>query len=342
MAFNSYILNQFPTTYGQALSMVVEMLVSAGWTYRASGDGLSGYNATGKVFTSTGAGALGWNNSGAWARVRDPSGVRELVFQHDAATGLKIKVSPTAVFTIGGSSTTPPTASDERYIAGTAAAYYTTFFSTGILKGSTLFQGAALAQYPYGFWFASARYPKGGLASGFMMDPVQSVAEDLDPYVYTIGREDSTNNYPAPIFSSAFFASSGVSYGAPNLNSVSSTTFQGCFAFMDPARTKFLTVKPCGYSLGNIGSASAIAMYDYGLQANPFNGKLDSLPIPYIRYGASDGTTNSTLGGLKGWSTFAKWTGTQRATFTDTMNNKQFICVGAMWLPWDGTTTPLS
>src|SRR4051812_43941394 len=95
---NAYVLNQFPGSFGATMALMVEMLVSAGWTYKGSGDALSAFSTTGKVFTNTGSGALGWNNNGAWARIQDPAGVREFIFQHDAAGKIRFRYSPSAKF----------------------------------------------------------------------------------------------------------------------------------------------------------------------------------------------------------------------------------------------------
>jgi hypothetical protein len=147
---NAYVTGTAFASFGELISLFVEMLVSAGWTYRASGDGTGGtYNATGKVFTGTGAGALGWANSGAWARIQDPGAVREITVQHNNAGGAIIKYSQLAKFTGGSpSATTTPTATDERAIRGTYATAWCAS-STGNAFG------CANDTAQYGFWFAA-------------------------------------------------------------------------------------------------------------------------------------------------------------------------------------------
>jgi hypothetical protein len=337
---NAFILNQVPTGYGAALSLLVEMLVSAGWTYRASGDGLAGYNASGKVFSGTGAGALGWNNSGAWARLQDPGARREFVFQHNAAGGARIKYSPTAKFAAGTpSATVTPSATDEKYLRGggtdAAPTYGATWFNTAVVTGLVKFQGRANDTAPYGFWFAGAQTPGGAPSTGLVMDPVASVPEDPDPVVLHIGAASAFKigalGQSGPMSTAGWSASGGAN--------------QGTWGFLDVAKTAFQHVMP-GYYLvgssppngGNIGGSSDNwAIQATGLIENPFNSKHEALPIPWIR---ATFTSLTPPLGLKGWSTLMRWTTIARTSFSDTMDNKNWICVGFVWLPWDGATTP--
>jgi hypothetical protein len=86
-----------------------------------------------------------------------------------------------------------------------------------------------------------------------------------------------------------------------------------------------------------------------GLGVNPFNGKPEYLPVLWSRIQTAGvivnwvlGTTdhNMYIGAIKGWSTMCRWTCLNRTSFMDTTDNKNKICVGAWWLPWDGVTTP--
>lgn len=332
---NAYILNQVPTGYGQAMSLLAEMLVAAGWSYKASGDGLTGYNATGKVFTGTSSGALGWNNTRAWARLADPANGREIVMQHNAAGGWRFKYSAASKFTAGTpSATVTPSAADERVLWGsgtdatpTMSAYWSTSTPSGLVK----YQGAALDAAGYGFWMCGAITPAGAITSGLMLDPVGSVVEDTDPCVWHIGAANA-------------FSLGGLG----SQNAISSASFPacggttpGCWGHMDVARTKFLYVMPAVYSTGSCGtgvvsSSWAWCFGDAGLAVNPFSGKYDALPILYAR----NNVTGVADLGLKGWSTMMRWTGVHRTTFTDTLDSKKWICLNYAWLPWDGVTTP--
>lgn len=331
---NAYILNQVPTGYGQAVSLLVEMLVNAGWTYRASGDGLAGYNATGKVFAGTGAGALGWNNNRAWARLRDPGGTRELVIQHNAAGGIRFKYSALAKFTAGApSATVTPSATDERVLWGSgsdATPTLSAFLGTGTATGTVKYQGAAFGSAPYGFWMCSAITPAGAIQCGLMMDPVESVPEDLDPYVWHIATASAFGinlGSQGALANTSFVAPGGVN--------------SGVFAHMDGPATQFLAVMAAGYSLGWVQGGSVNNSWTWGfsalgLGANLFNAKHDTLPIVYAR---SNVTGLPTLG-IKGWSTLMRWTTVQRVNFVDTLNSRAWVCVNMVWLPWDGVTAP--
>lgn len=502
----AYVLNQIPTTYGQALSLLVEMLVSAGWTYQGSGDGVGTFavasGPSGKVFTGTGSGALGWNNNRAWARIQDPSGTREFLFQHDAAGGARIKYSPSAKFVSSSlytaSAFAAPGATDERFLRGghtsttvtisiatpavvTWAAHGltanapvvftttgalpaaitagTTYYvsATGLLAGSFqisatpggasistagntqsgthtgsspsfgaawfapgvptsngVFYGTAKDTAPYGYWFAgssnstvtftnasanvtwnahglavgslvtfstSGTLPTGGFTPGvtyfviavaantftvaatlggtafiaggtgtgthtasamrtsLVFDPVTSVAEDPDPYVLHIGSTSafsmSTTNYGRD---------GGVTGGTATWASTNGGTVEGCFAVMDMSRVQFLYVQPAGYALSATGqtAANGFVVNQTGGAVNPFNTKNELLPFPYLRIQQLTTASPTTVSpGCKGWSTFARWTGTQKTTLIDTLDTKNWICIGPFWLPWDGTTTPI-
>ena len=199
------------------------MLIGAGWTYKASGDGLAGYSSTGKIFTGTGSGALGWNNAKAWARIQDPSAIREFIFQHDAAGGSRIKYSPLAKFAGGSpSATITPSSTDERYLRGATSdatpSYGAAWFNAGITTGIVKFQGAALAASPYGFWFAGAVSPGGAPSTGLVMDPVTGAPEDIDPVVFHVGA--------AAAFKSGGLGSTGAVTTASFV--VSGSVNQGC------------------------------------------------------------------------------------------------------------------
>lgn len=340
---NAYILNQLPVGYGHAVSLLAEMLVAAGWSYKGSGDGLSAYSATGKVFTGTGTGAGGWNNARAWARLASPGGAgggREIVLQHNAANGLRVKYSAAATFNGGTpSAIATPSATDERYIQGGATdatpTYCTLFYSTGVVTGLDRFLGAAMSVAPYGFWYAGCR--AGGATAAYsalMMDPVTSVPEDPDPVVWYASRSNVDafkyiGNYPM----------SGAAPGiiAPGSNST------GCWAHMNVSKVDFISVDPWGFATSPTDGVTPSTITNTGiirgsgLSPNPFNGKDDALPVTYGRHVAWQAPT-----GIKGWSTLARWTGIPRATFSDDFANRQWIAVGNLWLAWDGVTPPIN
>lgn len=334
---NAYVVNQTPTGYGAGVSLLVEMLVSAGWTYKASGDGLAGYNATGKVFTGTIAGALGWNNAKAWARLADPVGGREFIFQHDAAGGARIKYSKVAKFTGGTpSAVITPSATDERYLRGAATdaapSYGAGWFNTTYQPTAQVkFQGGAIGTAPYAFWFCGALIPVGTITTGIMMDAVTSVPEDPDPVVLHCASTGAFGD--------------GMTAGSANTDyRANGGVVEGCWGYMDTALAQFLAVNPCGYWAGQSsqagltgGAVTGLVIGSKGLSQNPFNAKYELLPVPYVRSASS---ASLPFVGLKGWSQYMRWTSVQRTNFTDTIANRQWICVNRVWLPWDGTSIP--
>ena len=354
-----YVLNQRPTTYGGALSLLAEMLVTAGWTYQASGAGTGqSYNAGGKVFTNTGSGTTGWSNTNAWARLQDPGGTREFVFQHDNASKTRIKYSASARFT-GGSPAAgvAPSAADERIIWGggtDASPTFGTWFSAFTLQGASggggagvCYLGAALDTAPYGFWFQSHLLGGSNYATGsnryssILMDPVTSVAEDPDPVVIHIagitGFLDAfiKNGGPGPAIYTGDSSCWVLSPGSEQ---------DGCWAHMDTAKSKFLYVHPMAYVSGGpslngdangyliVGPLNTTGGW---LTPNPYTNGVDMLPVPYMR--VQNGFCDTP--GMKGWSTMARWV--SMATYNNTANNKTWIAIGSFWLPWDGATVPL-
>lgn len=350
---NAYVINQRPVTYGGAISLLVEMLVSAGWTYQSSGDGLAGFSSSGKIFTGTGTGALGWSNAKAWARIQDPATSREFIFQHDNTGQARIKYSANAKFTGGSpSATVTPSATDEKYLRGgatDAAPTYGTWFNTSTVTtapyggavtaaatvvGSVIYQGAALSASPYGFWFASQLHD-GAKTKGasILFDPVNSAPEDTDPYVLVVG---STQSF---LFNATASPTNGLGKdggAAATWTIVNGTNIDGAWAYMDAARTSFLNVQPAGYAAQS-GTQTPNVSGSSGLLANPFNSKYEALPVPWMRTASA-----ASIPGLKGWSTMLRWTCSPYTTFLDTFDNKNWICVGSFWLPWNGATQPLS
>lgn len=334
---DAIIANVIPTTYGQALSLFVEMLVSAGWSYKASGDGLSGYSSTGKIFTGTGTGALGWSNARAWARVQDPGARREIVVQHNNAGPIRVKYSPLAKFTGGSpSATVTPSATDEKYLPGGATdatpTYASLFFPSNLLTSNIKCQGFASGTAPYSFWYTGFVTPAGATQFGLMMDGVNSVPEDPDPVIWHWGTTDAyTNGALGQPFGTGMLVGHFVANGGSN---------HGSWGFMDLALTSFAYLMPgaTAYGTPTVGSITAGVMHGVnsgGSAVNVFNAKHDADPVRWGRPPLA-----ATLVGAKGYSKSARWTTIARTTGLDTLNNKLWVCHGALWLPWDGATTP--
>lgn len=337
---DAYVRNAFPVGYGAAMSLFVEMLISAGWVYKASGDGLAGYSSTGKIFTGTGSGALGWNNAKAWARVQSPSG-KEWLFQHDAAANTRFRYSPAAQFTGGSpSATVTPSATDAVTVRGggtDAVPTYGAWLSSLVTSGTVVFQGHASDDNGYGFWFAGQASPSGAKSACLIYDPVAGAAEDPDPYVIHCATANAcaqtTSNLAREYVLNSNDARSNLAPGGST---------EGCFGFMDLAMSAFVYLEPAGYVCeGNTTFSSGVVYVVGGARgvANPFNGKHESLPLMYMRPTYSTSTAHAGCG-FKGWGKIARWTTQSRASFSDTLDNKAWIAYGAFWLAWDGTTTP--
>jgi|SRR5262245_5126752 len=343
---DAFVINQRFNTYGAAMSALVEMLVSAGWAYKASGDGLAGYSSTGKVFTGVGSGALGWGNNRAWCRLSDPAARRELVVQHNNAAGARIKISTNNKF-VGGapSATVTPSATDERVLwgAGTdATPTLSAWFHANMLAtGFWVFQGAALGSAPYGFWFGSQQLHQSVHASFLMMDPVVGVPEDPDPVVWSCQSANACDVTTASI------GRDGNTVGTWTVTS--GGTNQGCFAHMytpsgpvagTPAQS-FVYVQPASYGLASIGAAITYQAGGPGSSVvgiNPINYGVDALPCLYMRM-----RVPATLApwGIKGWSTMTMWTGISRQSFFDVLDDKRWVCYGDLWLRWNGESQPI-
>lgn len=353
-----YVVSPATNTFNVAL-------VPGGAAINTSSAGSGTHTATSSsrvFFPAGGTNSGGWANVNAWARIQDPGGGREFVFQHDNNAGALIKYSPSAKF-IGAangavSATVVPTATDERFLWGSTGSL-PSWFPTAMKTGALIFQGAALAAAPYGFWFAAQWISHPGFrAVGMMLDPVTSVPEDTDPCVIHMGgRDGSSGLHTAFVVNSSNVGRVGSTLSTwtlPNGNTGGAQTVSGCWAFMDVARTAFLYVQPMGYACNFTGNTlrvvNGVVNVSGGatfnstiLGTNPFNNKPEAFPVAYGRIQVPFSATVPTqifMSGLKGWSTMARWTTTNMVSFVDTLDNKNWICVGPFWLPWDGTTTP--
>jgi hypothetical protein len=121
-------VNKCSTSIIYAMFYLKELLKSVGWTVLESSDG-STYNSSGDQITHYSTGANGMNNNYSWFRIRDPSNLREYVFQRGTTSNSwKGLYSASDRFTGGTPGiTTIPTATDQQ----------------GIFRASTDFQTMA-------------------------------------------------------------------------------------------------------------------------------------------------------------------------------------------------------
>lgn len=195
---------------------VKEALKAAGWSIRASSDGLT-FSMVGDLITHTGAGAGGINTR-AWFVARQPGQVagrtRELCWQHAAPQASdRIKWAVETAFTGGApSALVVPTATDQQLIAGGGTDAAPTF--TGVLgsatAGARVWAAFADDAAPYGFAVHGWSVPSRVSAGAFVCDPLVaggSVPGDLDPYALVWGFNVVGNGFghihgPAPVWTS--------------------------------------------------------------------------------------------------------------------------------------------
>lgn len=333
-------LTPFTVTRGaEELYRIKTTLKAAGWVVAASGDGLSAYSSSGDIITSEGSGAGGMDNARAWYRIRMPAAVnglrKELTLQMvlvstPGSSTARIKYSPNAGFTTGGSANTTPSASDEslRMGSGTdASPGGSSCFSTN----TSYFTGIADGSAPYGFvfWNIDPSGVDNDNASGlrFMLDPVRAPhhtdVEDPDKYVLHVSYGGSGND-PWDLGTGAISGQTAVTNsGSPGYTRYANGTF-GYVALlqMRPSQT---TGAPYVPDTGG----SAPPQYDQWI-----TGAATAVLVPAVYVCANSG--------VKGTSTLVHWVvGPQIGS----ANNHHFSVDGearshvrrqSLALPWGG------
>ena len=281
------------------------LLVSAGWTVKSSGDGLSSYNSSGDTITSGSSGANGYGNTSAWVRLQSPggAGTRELTIQRGSSNVIwTIKYSATAGFTGGApNATTTPTATDSQNLANAAT----------IMPTDSTYRWNAGADNasPYGFWMGT--FAAGGELTtslgGFMMDPLLAgsyPAADNDPVVFYISTTSAW---------SATTTSDNLGYLKKGLGG------EG-----------FVNIPWLRYRLPGL----VLTFAPSTVGSNPYNSKNDGFPIIYARP-----TTAVAPQGFKGVSSVARWHGPRSAipTLLTVSTTNDRIVLGDVILPWNGS-----
>lgn len=193
------------TQIGLAWQGVVDLLESAGWVVESSGDGLSSYSSSGKVFTNTTAGAANsYQNVNAWFVIRAPGAVGGNTRRHcvqilslSNVGNVRAKYTANAAFSGGSpSATRVPSAVGEFVLrgGGTDAAPTGERLWSDQTAGTSVLVGVADAAAPYGFMFGHRRL---GSTTDleemrFGMDPVVAYdgvprTTDTDPVVLHAG-----------------------------------------------------------------------------------------------------------------------------------------------------------
>lgn len=161
MARFANVNNTF-TTVGGFHFAIRGVYLAAGWTDVGGSDGTTYSGVTSPIVSgSTGAGGFG--NTGAWCRLRDPAGRREVCIQGgnntlSVATHARIKKSELAGF-VGGTpgAVRVPSATDEQILFGAGTDAAPTYGSLWTTSPSGARLHAVAESTPvgdvYGFWF---------------------------------------------------------------------------------------------------------------------------------------------------------------------------------------------
>jgi uncharacterized protein YneR len=284
-----------------------ELLKTAGWVVKSSGDGLSAFSSTTDIITSGSSGAGGMNNSNAWYRIQMPiaNGVhREFTIQRGGSSiSATIKYSFSTNFTSGApNSTTTPTASDEVSV-----------FSGSVWSSDNTYHiniGADNAA-PYGFWMAiisNANVNGTSASGGFVLDPMAAgsyPSQDPDPYIMYCEN---------------------TSAGSFTANKISSQIGKSWLH-------KGLSTESYGFCGGCSLQAASVNLFPNVAGTDPFSLKHQISPILWAR--------NLTTGyvSIKGIGTLIKWNGEVRVSgqTLSLVTTSDRICISDINLPWDGS-----
>lgn len=314
-----------PATGDAAMRALLDAAIAAGWTVPSSSDG-STYNSSGNQITAD-SGAGSFANAGAWARLRQPGGGREMLFQRGSTSVLWRVLYSVAGF-VGGSpgATRVPTATDQQFLigAGTDASptYATTLSTNGTYRWLLSFDAAS----PYDFW--AAGLATAGLNCVSMifllsMEAGSYGALDLDPYIALVSASTPmsstllTRAYNAP--TDPGIAKGWYRYTAPSGGTWYNAVFPGLYTDTG----------------GNGSWAGALNHIGYGYTS------ANSEEVPGDI--ACQLRTNGTAGAHKGRVKSAKWvmgSAAYGSHLTDG-NANCWVRVGETWLRWDAIVPAL-
>lgn len=255
-------VNNAVATGATAAFVLKEMLKQNGWTVPSSSDGTT-FNSSGDQITTGNSGAGGMANNNAWWRVRDPSGVREMLYQRGTGnTVCRWKWSHSARFTGGSpSATVTPSATDEILYRGGGTDASPTFATVWGTDGAYRLHCGGDAAAPYDWWYYTT-ISAGGATSfnGWYVNMTPGTYEALDaaPYVISLG---SSGAVTAP---SSNGAALGTGYHKKGL------TGEAVVTFFSSVHLGFN-----GTGLVIIPAASATA----AIGVNPYSGNDSGFPI---------------------------------------------------------------
>jgi hypothetical protein len=353
----TFSLNNAGYDFGTALLNLKTMLVAAGWTVPASGDGNAIYSSSGDVCTASTAGvaaqANSLTNANAWFRLRDPNG-HELLIRHannGAATdSYYIWFSDSAGFVTGSpSATVSPTATDSLCVLGNNASPFNSGsawsnLATGAQKWDFCVGGA---DEGYGFYAHGRNTPAGEYIGGLLYDVLEEThPDDTSPIVIHALGPNYTGN---PSY-----------YSGNTINNVQACRVKGS------AASQSAPSRPIGFSFDSSESAGwlhAIVMpRAYGgsnsivqsMAVNPYDGNYEVMGGVYyntwplvITGGTSEENGRYAPGTIKGKSRLLLGLGSIGPAAMDTDTGKTMIVQRfnsgntTLWIRWDGSTTPV-
>ncbi len=310
-----------PATTAIATYNLKQLMKTAGWNVKSSGDGLSAYSSSTDVITSGASGANGLDNSGAWFRIQDPAGLREFCFQRGiGAQWYWIRYSALDQFTGGSpSATVAPTATDQNNMVATNTSGQQIANGT---ESAMRFHMMADSSAPY-TWYMFCYSTGGSTTRGLIaMDSLQAGSYnvlDTDPVVlaYVTTGTDIFNAGGGVVFSQSGQTAGGAGlYGWIKMNLAGEGYVN--FAW---ARTFD--------GAGNVGIPG-------GLPVSQYSGNDEVFAPQILRYSGAPAPV-----GWKGVLSNFRHIGPQRANSGDTLSvvtTRDYIVLEkSIALPWDGS-----
>lgn len=325
----TFQLNTFPATGGEALWYLKEFLVSQGWDVPRSGDGTGGnYNPAGDVHAPGGLYAGSLDLATAWMELRQPATAtpqRSFMFFVPSVAGSVWQIwysSDGTGFTTGGSASVRSTAADEQGIINTPSG------GTQWLPNNNSYRmdvAAGGSSEGHGFFFGTrVADPTGGYAGVLSLDVLEeSDPADTDPAV--IG----TNFINDTRFALSF---------SPFYNAVNTSQNTGVSMgwYQKGLGSPNFVPYPAAFLGGFEGSGSSLAPLNADRISQKTDNSFVDFPIWYWR----GGPTHTTERGKKGRSTLYRASQPRFGVFRPN-NALTQMSVGALSIPWDGSTIPI-
>ena len=313
--------NSIPATGSVAVFALRTVLIAQGWTQQNSGDGMAAFGAG--AVTSGAAGANGLGNTDAWIRLRDPAGVREIVFQRWVTDQhWYIKYSASAGFTGGAPSATQvPSATDEKIIYGTGP---DNAFAGGqwLPTNNTYRMNIAAGDVSVGYGWYFDVFPTGNAAGthNSMLWEIMAAGSfpvaDVDPFVIYITPPGGTTS----AWATDFWDGSQI---------------HGWFG-TGGGRTWQVVRATVYYAVAEGAGHFPAYTAGWGAGQNSFTTNDDALPVPFGRLATAPAPS-----GWKGFSSMIKYSSTVRANY-DTYSISapgamDWVWINGVILPWDGS-----